>query len=196
MVEVRDIDVDIQQAANAFARWRWTSCSPIRYIIAVRKQNIPALTRSLQTLTTTVQRLDRVVRSPPRMAAARGPPPHRPPAHPIARRTAQNLPMIRAPHTAYTLVTILRDQSRPTTGPAVDVFRSVARGTITRHSLAILNAAVAQVGDRVIHARLQDRNGVLGAGDAASSLVTRGFLPSRHRSRHYWNIGSTCRRYG
>jgi len=82
--------------------------------------------------------------------------------------------MTRALHTVHTPVTILRDHSKPTTGPAVDDSRSVARETTTRLSLTILNAAVGQVADRVSHALLEGRGGVLGPGDCASPLVTRG----------------------
>jgi hypothetical protein len=57
----------------------------------------------------------------------------------------------------------------------VDGFPSVAQGITTRHSLAILDAAVDQVGVRVGHALVRGRGGVLGAGDVASSMVTRGF---------------------
>ena len=63
----------------------------------MRQQSEISLTRPLQTLTATVPRLDHRVRSAPHMAAARGPPPHRPPAHPTARRTAQDLRTGRIP---------------------------------------------------------------------------------------------------
>jgi hypothetical protein len=178
MVEVSDININTQHAANAFDRWRWTSCSQIRYIITIRKQNIPALTHSLQTPTAMALRPDRPVCPAPYMAAARGPPPHHPPAHPTARRTAQDLPMIRAPHMAHTPAMILQDHFRPTTGPAVDGSRSAARGTTIRHSLAISNAAAGQVADRVTRGLLGGRGGALGPGDWASSLVTRRFSPS------------------
>jgi len=108
MVEVSDTNVNTQQATNSFARRRWTSRSQTRYSITSTRQNIPVLTHSRQTLTATVPRLDVPVCPAPYMAAARG---HPPPAHPTARRTAQDLPMIRAPHTAHTPVTILRDHS-------------------------------------------------------------------------------------
>ena len=63
-----------------------------------RQQVESSLTRPLQTLlTATAPRLDHPVRSAPHMAAARGPPPHRPPAHPTARRTAQDLRTGRIP---------------------------------------------------------------------------------------------------
>ena len=63
----------------------------------MRQQSETSLTHPLQNLTATVPRLDHPVRSAPHMAAARGPPPHRPPAHPTARRTAQDLRTGRIP---------------------------------------------------------------------------------------------------
>ena len=56
--------------------------------------------------------------------------------------------------------------------------RSVARGTTTRHSLAILSAMVGQVGGTIIHVIVEGQGGALGPGDRASSLVTRGVAPS------------------